>query len=107
MVGTRTILVATLCALVLPVAVFFLGAYSYSWGAHGVQQVLWAPAEATQHVLESTCTRPGSGSFVCPFGEGAHNRLFFSSFFAVYVLIGALIAFAVIGIRRGHRGKPA
>jgi len=102
----RTVLLATLFAVALPGAIFFMGAYSYSWGAHGIQQILWAPVEATQHGLESLCTAPESGSFVCPYGQGAHNRLFLASFFLVYVLTGAAIAWAFVAHRRRRRAAP-
>jgi hypothetical protein len=100
MTGWRKLLVSVVFAAVLPVAAFFVGQYSYSWGARGIQEFLWAPVQIANAGLESLCSSPGSGSFVCPYGQGAHNRLFFSSFFLVYFVLGIMMALAIFALRR-------
>ncbi len=105
MTGRRKFLLSVLFAAVLPIIAFFVGLYSYSWGARGIQEFLWAPVEGAVVGLESLCSSPGSGSFVCPYGQSAHNRLFFSSFFLVYFVIGTAIALAIAALRRPRDGK--
>ena len=95
MSGPRKAIVSVLLAALLPVAVFFLGL----WGPDAVQQLLWVPAESTRDALQSLCSSPKGSSFVCLYGEGQHNRLFFTSFYFVYLAIGLLIAGALFALR--------
>jgi hypothetical protein len=87
-------------AAVLPIALLFLGLYSFSWGAKEVQQAIWAPAEAGRDVLMSLCSAPKGSSFVCPYSQGQHNRLFFSVFYFVYFVAGVFLAWAFFALRR-------
>ena len=97
--GPRNAVVSVLFAILLPVAIFFLGA----WSPRALQRVLWVPAEVTQDFLASLCASPPGSSFVCPYGQGQHNRLFFTSFYSVYLIIGLLFAGAVVMLRRLRR----
>ena len=97
MCRTRTTaIVSVLFAVLLPVAIFFLG----MWSPAALQRLLWIPAESTRDLLESLCSSPKGSSFVCPFGQGQHNRLFFASFYAAYFVVGIFVAGAVMVLRR-------
>jgi hypothetical protein len=93
--GPRKAVVFILFAVLLPVAIFFLG----TWGPDALQRLLWLPAEFTLGLLESLCSSPAGSSFVCPYSQGQHNRLFFTSFYSVYLVVGILIAAVVIVLR--------
>jgi hypothetical protein len=88
----RIVVVLLLIGALTPIGVFFLGASVYEGASSQFTNVLWAPALALQSALESTCSRPSSGTFICPFGQGQHNRLFFASFFLAYFTIGVAVA---------------
>jgi hypothetical protein len=90
----RIVVVLLLIGALTPIGVFFLGASLYEGATSQITNALWAPPLALQSTLESTCSRPSSGTFTCPYGEGQHNRLFFASFFFAYFTIG--VAFAGI-----------
>jgi hypothetical protein len=98
--GPRKAIVSVLFAVLLPVAIFLLG----MWGPEQLQRLLWIPAEFTRDLLESLCSSPKGSSFVCPYGEGQHNRLFFTSFYSVYLAAGMLIVCAVLVLRRTRSG---
>lgn len=101
----RLAFVIALTGLAMPVAVFFLGAFLYDGPQSKITNALWAPPLAVQSMFEASCTRPFSGSFVCPYGQGAHNRLFFTSFFLAYFFVGAAVAGLIVGICAQMRHK--
>jgi hypothetical protein len=81
-------------------AAFFLGASFYEGASSRVTAALWAPPLALQSAFESTCARRFSGTFACPYGQGQHKRLFFTSFFLAYFAIGTALAGAGLTIWR-------
>jgi len=88
----RLIGAALLGGLLMPVAAFLVGAISYDVAGGKVTNALWTPPLAVQGMFEAFCTRPFSGSFVCPYSQGQHDRLFATSFFLAYFVIGAVAA---------------
>ncbi len=100
MSGPLKAVVLVLFAVLLPVGVFFLG----MWGPDALQRILWMPAESTRDMLASLCDSPKGSTFVCPYSQGQHNRLFFTSFYSVYLIVGILFAVAVVALRTHRRG---
>jgi hypothetical protein len=101
----RIVVVLLLIGALTPIVTFFLGASLYEGASSPVTNALWAPPLALQSAFESTCARPFSGTFVCPYSQGQHNRLFFTSFFLVYFAIGTAVAGAGFMIWR-WRTRP-
>jgi hypothetical protein len=99
----RIVLVLLLIGAMTPVVAFFLGASLYQGASSRVTNALWAPPLALQSAFESTCTRPLSGTFACPYGQGQHNRLFLTSFVLVYFAVGMAVAGAGLSIWRWRR----
>lgn len=91
MYRVRFIFAVVLGGLVFPIIVFFLGASLYDGHDSRITNALWAPPLAIQSMFEASCTRPLSESFACPYGQGAHNRLFLASFFLAYFPIGVAV----------------
>jgi len=96
MSGRRKTLVSVLFAVLLPFAVITLGML----GPHVLRRFLWAPAELTRDTLQSLCSGAPGSSFVCPYSQGQHNHLFFTSFYLVYLAIGLLIIALVLAFSR-------
>jgi hypothetical protein len=97
----RIAIVSVLFAALFPFAILFLGMS----GPDGLQRLMWAPAESTRDALLSLCSGPQGRSFVCPYSQGQHNRVFFTSFYFVYLCVGMLIAglvVALLAVRRRH-----
>jgi hypothetical protein len=101
----RIVFVLLLVGALAPIGVFFLGASVYDGASSQVTNALWAPPLALQSALESTCARPSSGTFTCPYGQSQHNRLFFASFFLAYFAIGVALAGIIVAIWR-RRSRP-
>jgi len=106
MSSSRKLLASVLFATALPIVVFIVGMLSMSWGLFGVPPILAAPAEALSHWIQSLCSDPSSGSFVCPQGQGAYHRLSVLSFFVVYFVIGIALSCAFLILRRRRTVVP-
>jgi hypothetical protein len=87
MSGRRRTIASVLFALLLPLVVLAIGML----GPHVLRRVLWVPAERTRDALQLLCSGPPGSSLVCPYSQGEHNQLFFTSFYLVYIAIGLLI----------------
>jgi hypothetical protein len=96
MSGRRKAIVSVPFALLLPLAVLTIGML----GSHVLRRVLWAPAERTRDALHSLCSGAPGSSLVCPYSQGEHNQLFFTSFYLVYLAIGLLIIALVLAFSR-------
>ena len=103
MSGLRKAIVSVLFAALFPIAIFFLGML----GPDALQRLLWAPAESTRDALLSLCSGPQGSSFVCPYSQGQHNRVFLTSFYFVYFGAGLLIAGLAVALYSARRRRAA
>jgi hypothetical protein len=98
-VGFTALLV--IFVVTMPIAMILTLPYFRMWDRTGTLGFLWVPAEAMTRALTSSCPHPGDGSFTCPNSQGGHDRLFFASFYLVYLPVGlALVMGARACIRR-------